>query len=771
MKRLSFFLAGMIAGIAGLMAEQPMWSVSGTVFDFEGRAVPGAAIFAKADTVAYGMTTGSEGEFEMLFEPTDSVYLKVTMTGYKPVERRIRTEKEKTEIDIVLEDRTAKLDEVTVEADMAETTRGGMKYYINAYQREASNDAYTLLNSMNIPGIDVDRRSGKASTATGEAITYYVDGHPTSDMELRAIRPKDVLRVEFYDYPLPQFDMKRPIINYVMKKYEYGGYVSLSGTQGFLNENGNYRANFVFNKKKLTYMLLLNGVYSDINEGTNTKESYRMEENGGFDLSRERNYIDGKSRNYNLGATGILQYQSDGLMLQNVVMLNYNKQPKKIASDFLNYTPELMPPTESWSSATSKGIQPFWMLYVRKQIKKNQMIAVGTRLQYANTESSSLYTLRTDGFNPIANDAKSHTYNYMIGTQYSYSFKNNCSLIFSPKIQGNISHVRYTGTNPSLQDVGQTSINVPLYYQGMFKNKYEFSVTVQGTIQTYKVNDNKRNTEISPTASIYLNIPLSKHARIGSNISYITTPAQAAMRSETTQQIDEITLQRGNPDMGMYNTMFANVFYTHVFGNFMLSPYAYTTHYFDSPKSTYNIENGMLVKSYADGIGDSHYVGAGVNGSLSLLSKSLVLKAGAMYDSYNYTGLYDRHGNYCSYSLGASYYYRKFSVSLSYKSRQKGFNNGDTHYEMKPAYDFFMTYGHRNWYFEAGCSNVFNKGWSQKTDITAKDYLTTNWSYSDSMDPQFYVKVSYSFDFGRKLQHTKPMEIDSKIDDGIMMPD
>ncbi len=81
------------------------------------------------------------------------------------------------------------------------------------------------------------------------------------------------------------------------------------------------------------------------------------------------------------------------------------------------------------------------------------------------------------------------------------------------------------------------------------------------------------------------------------------------------------------------------------------------------------------------------------------------------------------------------------------------------------------TDGHRNWYFEAGCSNVFNKGWSQKTDITAKDYLTTNWSYSDSMDPQFYVKVSYSFDFGRKLQHTKPMEFDSKIDDGIMMPD
>lgn len=412
------------------------------------------------------------------------------------------------------------------------------------------------------------------------------------------------------------------------------------------------------------------------------------------------------------------------------------------------------------------------MLYARKQIKKNQMIAVGARIQYANTESSSRYTLRTDSFNPIANDAKSHTYNYMIGTQYSYSFKNNCSLIFSPKIQGNMSHVRYTGTNPSLQDVGQTTINVPLYYQGMFKNKYEFSVTVQGMIQTYKVNDNKRNTEISPTASLYLNIPLSKRARIGGNIAYMTFPGgQAAIRSETTQQIDEITLQRGNPDMGMYNTMFANVFYTHVFGNFILSPSAYTTHDFDSPMRTFYMEDGMLVKSYADNIGDSHYIGVGLDGSLQLFDRSLVLKAGVYYKNYRYTGLYDRHGNYFSYNLGASYYYHKFSVSLSYNSKQEGLTNANTHYEMKPAYDFFMTYGHRNWYFEAGCSNMFNKGWCQKTDITAKDYLATNWSYSDTMDPQFYVKMSYSFDFGRKLQHTKPMEIDSKIDDGIMMPD
>ena len=240
MKRLSFLLAGMIAGIAGLMAEQPMWSVSGTVFDFEEEAVAGAMIFAKVDTVSIGSTSDKDGNFFLEFPPTDSLYIKAVMTGYKPKEEKIKIAGKNTEIDIVFDERSTKLEEVTVSCENAFVSDNGIKFYPTGYQKSASDDAYSLLNSMQLPGFDIDRHTGAANTRSG-SVSYFIEGHPASDEELRSLRPKDVLRVEYYEYPLMQFNMMPNVINYVIKKYDYGGYATFSGRQSFLNENGDYR--------------------------------------------------------------------------------------------------------------------------------------------------------------------------------------------------------------------------------------------------------------------------------------------------------------------------------------------------------------------------------------------------------------------------------------------------------------------------------------------------------------------------------------------------
>ena len=249
MKRLSFLLAGMIAGIAGLMAEQPMWSVSGTVFDFEEEAVAGAMIFAKVDTVSIGSSSDKDGNFFLEFPPADSLCIKAVMTGYKPKEEKIMIAGKSTEIDIVFDERSTKLEEVTVSCENAFVSDNGIKFYPTGYQKSASDDAYSLLNSMQLPGFDIDRHTGAANTRSG-SVSYFIDGHPASDEELRSLRPKDVLRVEYYEYPLMQFNMMPNVINYVMKKYDYGGYTTFSGRQSFLNENGDYRTSIRYDKKR-----------------------------------------------------------------------------------------------------------------------------------------------------------------------------------------------------------------------------------------------------------------------------------------------------------------------------------------------------------------------------------------------------------------------------------------------------------------------------------------------------------------------------------------
>lgn len=49
---------------------------------------------------------------------------------------------------------------------------------------------------------------------------------PASADEMRGIRIEDVKRIEYYDYPNDSRFMGKPhVINFIMQKYEYGGYV------------------------------------------------------------------------------------------------------------------------------------------------------------------------------------------------------------------------------------------------------------------------------------------------------------------------------------------------------------------------------------------------------------------------------------------------------------------------------------------------------------------------------------------------------------------
>ena len=773
MKRLSFLLAGMIAGIAGLMAEQPMWSVSGTVFDFEGEAVAGAMIFAKVDTVSIGSTSDKDGNFFLEFPPADSLCIKAVMTGYKPKEEKIMIAGKSTEIDIVFDERSTKLEEVTVSCENAFVSDNGIKFYPTGYQKSASDDAYSLLNSMQLPGFDIDRHTGAANTRSG-SVSYFIDGHPASDEELRSLRPKDVLRVEYYEYPLMQFNMMPNVINYVMKKYDYGGYTTFSGRQSFLNENGDYRTSIRYDKKKMSYTVVLNGDYSD-NSGTgiNSEENYRLYgiPEAGYDLCRSYEHTAGTQRNYDLSSLLLLQYQSDKFYAQSSAGFSYDKR-KDTGSGLQRYSPPVYPDSQTNDYNTGKSANTMWNGYFRMMLQNAQMISGNAMFQYSNSNSYRNYDSGMAGADHIITDAESDAYAYSAQFMYAKAFKNGGTVAIYPSVTGKSSNVDYSGTVPYYQKSSQTDFLLPINYEIRIKNKYLISTTLQGLMVTYSVNGSGKKTEITPSAGIYYNIPFTQRNMLSGNVYYITRSPSFSLRSNMTQQVDELYLLRGNPHIKNYKTFQSYIGYTTFLQNLSLSLRANYFAVYGGTFDTWTPENGMIVHSYEDGIGDVNNFNLSLDANLSLLEKSLVLRGGVKYCNENYTGIYAGHHNFVNYNIGAAYYYKKFSANCNFKSKVKTtMGTGSSTYDYKPSYDLFFTYGNRGWFFEIGCSNVFNRGWYMNRSMDSSYLSIDSYSFSDAMDPQFYVKVSYSFDFGRKLQHTKPIEIDSKIDDGIMMPD
>ncbi|MBW4921941.1 hypothetical protein KZY63_12290, partial [Prevotella histicola] len=87
---------------------------------------------------------------------------------------------------------------------------------------------------------DVNIEDGKILTPAGPA-TLYINGREASFREVQGLRPKDVIRVEYYDIPTGKYAKDRAVLNYVVKNYTAGGYTQLEALQtvGFLRGDYN----------------------------------------------------------------------------------------------------------------------------------------------------------------------------------------------------------------------------------------------------------------------------------------------------------------------------------------------------------------------------------------------------------------------------------------------------------------------------------------------------------------------------------------------------
>ena len=168
--------------------------------------------------ITYGITDDA-GRFSIPCD-REGVIGKLSCLGYKPVLKRFDTFSVGT---IIMDEQALSLGAVTVEGDNARLYADKSVYVPTAKQKNAAQTAQDLINRMAIPQLGID---GDIKTVTGQPVDIFIDFMPASQGEMAGMRMDDVKRVEYYDYPSdPRFLNKAHVINFIMQKYEYGGYV------------------------------------------------------------------------------------------------------------------------------------------------------------------------------------------------------------------------------------------------------------------------------------------------------------------------------------------------------------------------------------------------------------------------------------------------------------------------------------------------------------------------------------------------------------------
>lgn len=241
------------------------------------------------------------------------------------------------------------LDEVVVEAQLQRTGAQKSVYFPTSRQKNASQSGADLIDQMGIPQIKVSL-GNSIETNSGKPVAVFIDFIPASENDLKAMSMADVRRVEYYEYPSdPRLQGNQYVVNYIMAKYDYGGYVKGFDHTNLLHFSEQLLGNLRLQYKKMTYDVMGYGWgHSSSHYGSELTEKYRLPQPDGEIKTFERysNTTKSKESRQQYFAAFNATYNSDKIQASTQLNGSINRKPHSDRSGEVWYTPEAFPSSE-----------------------------------------------------------------------------------------------------------------------------------------------------------------------------------------------------------------------------------------------------------------------------------------------------------------------------------------------------------------------------------------------------------------------------------------
>lgn len=768
-KNVLSFVAFFFLLVTSVNAQQ-LYKLYGNITDLDGNALQGASVLVSAitdkDTIVSGCITDADGRYETLFEPTDTIRIRASLLGYRTRETVLAVKGETMTHDIALERSSVVLDEVSVEAEGAVLNAKGISYYPNDRQKKSAYDGTSLLRNLAIPSLQINPLNNTVQTVAREAVALFIDGREASADEIAALRPKDVIRVEFYEQPMPEFMNKRNVVNYVVRKYAFGGYVTLRGDQSFIYDEGDYRAYGKVNRNNWSFLVVGKGSYGNDNErGDDVSETFRMPEGT---LTRRSRFLDGNVNKKNpLGAFSA-SYSDSTLLFNTTLAVTHNSENSR-SRNSVTYTPQTFVDTESETRADNRSNAVQWDGFLRKMMKNGQGLTATARFMYWNEDNSSYYRLLN--VSPqIDNLANADNYAVKAAVSYMKRFRHNNSLTLTPLTDIAVLDNHYRGSAVSDLKLVTTNTSLDVRYVQQVGNKLNLQVSIAGNVATYGETGKEKTVQFIPSPSLNLDYRMNNKNRLNARAVFMQRPPSPSYINDVEMSVDELIVVRGNPDLCISRYIDYGLSHTALLGNVSLYTYV-------SGSSTLNRrawlmlpENGKMVRTFINS-GDAHFVALGHRASVSLLNKSLYLSAGIGYNPQFQTGYYDRHDYEITYSGSIYWMYKNFAVQGYYQSDRLNMDDAGYTYSWPSTYGIALSYHWKDLHIQGLYSNWFNKNASMRQTLYSPYYDLDTRMYSPELvgiTPAVKLMVTYTFDFGKKVKRDDNINLNIKTESGLL---
>jgi len=216
--------------------------ISGRIKDANDKsAIIGATVLLMQDTVQIaGTTTDNNGKFTLNAEKGDYI-LELSYIGYETIRMALTVNGDTHIGDILMQEGATELGEVVVESQAIIQKVDRQILLPSKEQMQASSDGVSLLQNLQIPRIVISPIDNSVKTLSDESVQLRINGVEASTSDVKAINPKDIIRVEYHDQPGVRYNGAAAVVDYIVKHRDTGGSLMLAGTNGLtLPGIGNY---------------------------------------------------------------------------------------------------------------------------------------------------------------------------------------------------------------------------------------------------------------------------------------------------------------------------------------------------------------------------------------------------------------------------------------------------------------------------------------------------------------------------------------------------
>lgn len=445
---------------------------------------------------------------------------------------------------------THSLNEIVVEAQMQRTSAKSSTYLPGKNQKNAAQNAVSLLGLMSIPEIDIDPVSNVVKTAAGEDVSIFIDFVPATKEDLQGMKTTDVKKVEYYHYPSdPRFQNTRYAINFIMQKYEWGGYTKINADKSFgVNRTEAYLYS------KMTYKAMTFDIYAreyyitNRHNGISTTERFRFTDlfgNGPMSVERTTVTDASKFRNNINDVSFRALYNKDKVQLSNVIGVNYSKVPVNKQFNSLNYSSDLFEGSNSRANTWGNNMTFTYTGDYFFVLPRNLSLSIYGMFRYGNNKSNSDYSIY-DGLE-IVNNATEKSYNGTFAPTMAWNINGHNSLSFFGSGNWLKDNIDYFGDSQSRQKYVVSNYRLGTHYD-IYYDKWQAGMDFGWNWERNNISGNRLNNSY-PNASVYASFNPAERMQLSLAYNINEDLPSAMEKSPNRLQQDELLWYQGNPEL------------------------------------------------------------------------------------------------------------------------------------------------------------------------------------------------------------------------------